>query len=202
MKPHKNLILTSIVALFFSVSASSSIATEKVYKLVFSTYLTPSYEYIYTPVENFVNSIQERSEGRLEVSLFHSAQLFDGHDELSALSRGDIDITNMTGSYPSGSVPSIGVFTLPFMFDGISHLSRALEAGLLDIGLRTELEENHDVIILGVAPLDPYQLYSRQEPILEKDDLAGKVWAPLPECRLPSSTWHSIEGSLMQRRDL
>jgi TRAP-type C4-dicarboxylate transport system substrate-binding protein len=39
------------------------------------------------------------------------------------------------------------------------------------------LEENHDVIILGVAPLDPYQLYSRQEPILEKDDFAGKVWA-------------------------
>jgi TRAP-type C4-dicarboxylate transport system substrate-binding protein len=177
MKPYTNLIVTSLATLLFSLSAASSIAAEKVYKLVFSTYLTPSYEYIYTPAENFVNSIQERSEGRLEVSLFHSAQLFGGYDELSALSRGDIDITNMTGSYPSGSVPSIGVFTLPFMFDDINHLSRALDAGLLDIGIRTELKENHDVIILGVAPLDPYELYSREEPILVKDDIKGKIWA-------------------------
>jgi len=177
MKKHINLTVFSLALVFFTLSSPSLMAAEKVHKLVFSTYLTPSYEYIYKPAENFVNKIQERSEGRLKVSLFHSGQLFDGHDELSALSRGDIDITNMTGSYPSASVPSIGVFTLPFMFDDISHLSRALEGGLLDIGLRTELVENHDVIILGVAPMDPYEFYSREEPILVKGDFEGKIWA-------------------------
>lgn len=152
-------------------------ASEEVYELIFSTYLPPSYEYIYTPAENFVNKIQERSDGRLKVDIFHSAQLFEGHDELSALSRGDIDITNMTGTYPSASVPSLGIFALPFMFDDISHLERAMEAGLLDAGLRSELEDDHDTVILGVAPLDPYELYSRQDPITEKEDFSEKVWA-------------------------
>ncbi|MGL6215699.1 TRAP transporter substrate-binding protein [Billgrantia desiderata] len=177
MKAAKILIAIPAATLSLGAFSISSEASDDVYNLVFSTYLPPSYEYIYVPAENFVNKIQERSEGRLKVDLFHSAQLFEGHDELSALSRGDIDITNMTGTYPSASVPSIGVFALPFMFDDIDHLSRALEAGLLESGLNEEMKENHDTIILGVAPLDPYEFYSRQHPILEKEDFGGKVWA-------------------------
>lgn len=177
MKATKALTIIPATALALGVSSTSLQASDDVYKLVFSTYLPPSYEYIHTPVENFVNKIQERSEGRLEVDLFHSAQLFEGHDELSALSRGDIDITNMTGTYPSASVPSIGVFALPFMFDDIDHLSRAMEAGLLESGLSAEMKEDHDTVILGVAPLDPYEFYSRQDPILDRDDFSGKVWA-------------------------
>lgn len=166
-----------LAALALGAVSANLQASEDVHKLIFSTYLPPSYEYIYNPAENFVNKLRERSEGRLEVDLFHSAQLFEGHDELSALSRGDIDITNMTGTYPSASVPAIGVFALPFLFDDIDHLARAMDAGLLEAGLRTELEEDHDTVILGVAPLDPYEFYSREEPVLERDDFAGKVWA-------------------------
>lgn len=177
MKAIKAIAAIPMTALALGVSSANLKASEDVHKLIFSTYLPPSYEYIYTPAENFVNKLRERSEGRLEVDLFHSAQLFEGHDELSALSRGDIDITNMTGTYPSASVPSIGVFALPFMFDDIGHLSRALEAGILEAGLSAEMKEDHDAVILGVAPLDPYEFYSRQDPILEKDDFSNKVWA-------------------------
>lgn len=177
MNSKKAIAAFSMAPVALAISSSNISANEEVHKLVFSTYLPPSYEYIYNPVENFVQKIEERSEGRLDVDLFHSAQLFEGHDELSALSRGDIDITNMTGTYPSASVPSIGVFSLPFMFDDIEHLSRALDAGLMQAGLLTEMEEDHDTVILGVAPLDPYELYSRDNPILEKDDFNGKVWA-------------------------
>ena len=177
MKATKVLMAIPAATLSIGVFSANAMASDDVHNLVFSTYLPPSYEYIYIPAENFVNNIQERSEGRLKVDLFHSAQLFEGHDELSALSRGDIDITNMTGTYPSASVPSIGVFALPFMFDDINHLSRAIEAGLLESGLRAEIREDHDTVILGVAPLDPYEFDSRQDPILEKGDFSGKVWA-------------------------
>lgn len=177
MKATKVLMAIPAVTLSLGVFSTNAMASDDVHNLVFSTYLPPSYEYIYNPAENFVNKIQERSEGRLKIDIFHSAQLFEGHDELSALSRGDIDITNMTGTYPSASVPSVGVFALPFMFDDIDHLQRAIDAGLLESGLRTEMKEDHDTVILGVAPLDPYEFYGRQDPILEIGDFSGKVWA-------------------------
>ncbi len=177
MKTNKIMTSVSVASMALAFTSANIQASDEVHKLVFSTYLPPSYEYIHNPVENFVNKIEERSEGRLDVDFFHSAQLFEGHDELSALSRGDIDITNMTGTYPSASVPSIGVFSLPFMFDDIDHLSRALDAGLMEAGLLTEMEEDHDTVILGVAPLDPYEFYSRDNPILEREDFSGKVWA-------------------------
>lgn len=169
--------LIPAVALASGVIVTNLQAAQEVHRLVFSTYLPPSYEYIFKPAENFVNAIQERSDGRLHVDLYHSAQLFEGHDELSALSRGDIDITNMTGTYPSASVPAIGVFALPFMFDDIQHLDRAIKAGLLDAGLRETMEQDHDTVILGVAPIDPYELYGRQTPILEHSDFQGEIWA-------------------------
>ena len=169
--------ISSITTLALSAFSFNAKASDEVHKLVFSTYLPPSYEYIYTPAENFINKIQERSEGRLKVDIFHSAQLFDGHDELSAISRGDIDITNMTGTYPSTSVPALGVFALPLMFDDIAHLERAMEAGLLDAGLRSEMKDDHNTVILGVAPLDPYELYSRQDPIMKTEDFSGTIWA-------------------------
>ncbi len=177
MKDSKIFAIITMTPMALAISSANLHAEEEVHKLVFSTYLPPSYEYIHNPVEAFVKKIEERSEGRLDVDFFHSAQLFEGHDELSALSRGDIDITNMTGTYPSASVPSVGVFSLPFMFDDIDHLSRALEAGLMEAGLMSEMAEDHDTVILGVAPLDPYEFYSRENPILEREDFSGKVWA-------------------------
>src|SRR3546814_19748324 len=34
-----------------------------------------------------------------------------------------------------------------------------------------------NALILGVAPFDPYELYSRKDPVLKGDDFKGKVWA-------------------------
>lgn len=176
-KVSRTALLMSATLFGAVVTSVSQAAAQEPIRLVFSTYLPPSYEYIWHPVESFIERIQERSDGRLQVDVFHSAQLFEGHDELAALSRGDIDITNMTGTYPSASVSVLGVFTLPFAFEDINHMRRALDEGLLDLGIREELRDNHDVVVLGVAPLDPYEFYSRETPILSEEDFSGKVWA-------------------------
>lgn len=124
-----------------------------------------------------METLEHESNGRVQINVFHSAQLFDAYAELPALSRGDIDITNMTGSYLTGIVPSLAVFTLPFAFEDIDHLKRALDAGLMDIGIADELRSEHNTVVLGVAPLDPYQFYTRAEPITKKADFSGKIWA-------------------------
>lgn len=149
---------------------------EEKYEITFSSYLPPSYEYVWTPMNNFIANVEERSEGRVKFNVFHSAQLFDGYEELPALSRGDVDLVNMTSTYPSGTLPAFSLFGMPFLFDDVDHITRVLQGGLFDLGFNEEMEK-HDAVVLGAATWDPGQLYSRKEPVLTADDFKGKVWA-------------------------
>ncbi len=170
----KHWLVASLLAGILGLGTAHA---QKPIELTFSTYLPPAYEYIYKPAENFLKAVEAESNGRVKVNIFHSGQLFGGYDELAALSRGDIDITNMTGTYPGGTVPALNIFTMPFVFDDVPHLQRALNEGLMELGINKELFENHNTVVLGVAPLDPYEFYGRNAPILTPDDFKGKVWA-------------------------
>jgi TRAP-type C4-dicarboxylate transport system substrate-binding protein len=146
-------------------------------EITFSTYLPPTYAYVWEPIQNFVKAVETESNGRVKFKVFHSAQLYDGYQELSAISRGDVDMVNMTGTYPSGTVPALSIFTLPFMFTSVDHLERALNQGLLDLGIRQELANDHNTVVLGVGPYDPYEFYSKSTPMTSVADIKGKVWA-------------------------
>lgn len=159
------------------MASSAQLHAEETYELTFSTYLPPAYEYVWEPIQAFVDHVEEASAGAVKINVFHSGQLFDAYEELPALSRGDIDIANMTGTYPSGTVEALTLFTMPFIFDDVNHMQRALQQGLLDLGMRQELEEGHDTYVLGVAPWDPYEFYTKGFAISSVDDFSGKTWA-------------------------
>lgn len=173
--PFKRTVLSSLW-LLVTVSSMQLHAEEK-YELTFSTYLPPAYEYVWEPIEAFITHVETATEGAVKINIFHSGQLFDAYEELPALSRGDIDITNMTGTYPSGTVEALTLFTMPFIFDDVNHMHRALQHGLLDLGMRQELEEVHDTYVLGVAPWDPYEFYTKGFAIDSVEDFSGKTWA-------------------------
>ncbi|MGJ8625214.1 MAG: hypothetical protein ACSHW1_20930 [Yoonia sp.] len=75
-------------------------------ELTLSTYLPPAYEYSWHPIEDFVEEVERESEGRVKINVCYSRQLFDGYQELGAVSRGNADIVNLTGTYASGTVPA------------------------------------------------------------------------------------------------
>lgn len=177
MKQHASKFLGTALAVAATFGLAAGAHAQDPIELTLSTYLPPSYEYAAKPVENFIKTVEQESNGRIKIKYFHSAQLFDGYGELQAVSRGDADIVNMTAVYPSGSVPALNIFTLPFMFQDTKHLRRAMEAGLLDLGVRQELADKHNAVILGAGPWDPYEFYSKRGPINNADDIKGKVWA-------------------------
>jgi len=174
MKKRSFLAALSIVSL---LAFKPAVAQGEAIEITFSTYLPPTYAYVWEPIQNFVKTVETQSAGRVKFKVFHSAQLYDGYQELSAVSRGDVDMVNMTGTYPSGTVPALSIFTLPFMFTSVDHLERALKGGLLDLGIKQELSNDHNTVILGVGPFDPYEFYSRKTPINAAADVANKVWA-------------------------
>lgn len=146
-------------------------------QITLSTYLPPTYEYIHKPVENFIKRVETESKGRVKFKLFHSGQLYDGYQELPAISRGDVDMSNITGTYASGAVPALNFLTLPFNFKDVDHMRRAVDAGLLDLGINKEMAEKHNTVVLGMTAFDPYEFWSKRGPILTAADVKGKVWA-------------------------
>jgi TRAP-type C4-dicarboxylate transport system substrate-binding protein len=96
----KKALTAALAACTLTLGISPAHAQEV--ELTFSTYLPPAYEYAWKPIENFVQNVEKESQGRIKINVFHSGQLFDGYEELPALSRGDVDIINMTSTYPSG----------------------------------------------------------------------------------------------------
>lgn len=174
---NKRRFIATAFALAASYGLGSSALAQAPIQLTFSTYIPPSYEYVAKPMETFVKQVEAESKGRIKFKVFHSGQLYDGYGELAAVSRGDVDIVNMTGTYPSGSIPALNIFTLPFMFQDTKHLRRAIDGGLLDLGIREEMATKHNAVILGVGPFDPYEFYSKRGPIKSANDIKGKVWA-------------------------
>lgn len=174
---NKRHFFAAAFSLAASFGLSNSAIAQAPIQLTFSTYIPPSYEYVAKPMDTFVKQVETESKGRVKIKVFHSAQLYDGYGELAAVSRGDVDIVNMTGTYPSGSVPALNIFTLPFMFKDTAHLRRALDAGLLDLGIRQELSTKHNAVVLGVGPFDPYEFYTKRSPVTSAADVKGKVWA-------------------------
>lgn len=101
---------TRHVAIGTALSAflCSPAAAQEVHELTFSTYLPPAFEYVWNPIEQFVDTLERESAGRLRVNVLHSGQLLGGSptsmlsaDLCLAFERGVIDRTPrpvLTGS--------------------------------------------------------------------------------------------------------
>lgn len=142
-------------------------------KLTFSTYWPTSYEYLYKPIETFAETVAERTDGRVEIEIFHSAQLFGGKEEFGAVKRGDVDMSAPLDIYHTGKVPALGVSSLPFMWPSPAALQKTLDAGLWDQGINQALAE-HNMKVLNVAVGGPYQIYAKDFPVRAPADLQGK----------------------------
>jgi TRAP-type C4-dicarboxylate transport system substrate-binding protein len=146
---------------------------QETFDLTFSTYWPTSYEYLFKPIESFAQRVEENSDGRIEVEIFHSAQLFGGKEELGAVERGDIDMSAPLDIYHTGAVPSLGVSSLPFMWPSPASLQETLDAGLWDQGIAQDLRDKN-MVVLNVAVGGPYQIYAKDFEVRTPDDLAGK----------------------------
>lgn len=145
-------------------------------KLTLSTYWPTSYTYLYKPLEAFAQRVEKQSEGRVEIELFHSGQLFGGKEEFGAVERGDIDISAPLDIYHTGKIPALGVTSLPFLWPSPASLQKTLDAGLYDQGLTQALAE-HNMVLLDVAAGGPYQIYAKDFPVRAPADIEGKKWA-------------------------
>ena len=166
--------LFAAISLFFCFGNTSGAASEPI-KIVFSTFWPTSYEYVWLPVKHFAEKVEKESQGRIKFELCHSKQLYGAMEEFGALERGDIDMASPTDIYHTGIIPELGISSLPFLFRDSESLQKMLDQGLWELGIRQKLLE-HDIVVLGIAAGEPYQIYSKNVQVFSPEDMKGKKW--------------------------
>jgi tripartite ATP-independent transporter DctP family solute receptor len=115
--------------------------------------------------------IEERTNGRIGVEVFHSAQLGEEKDTIEQTRFGVIDLNRISMAPFNGLIPETAIMSLPYLFRDTDHLHAVLDGPIGEQILETF--SDHDLI--GLAYYDPgaRSFYNRVKPIKSIDDLKG-----------------------------
>jgi len=78
------------------------------------------------PLEEFAKRVNEQTNGRVEIQIFPGAQLGGETAMLEGLEVGNIDMSVSAAANASTYVPSLGVFSVGYLFDDKDHFKKVL----------------------------------------------------------------------------
>lgn len=85
------------------------------------------------PIRSFVAAVEEESDGRINVQVYPAETLVSSREVLDATESQVVDAAIMPFNFQVGDIPSLDLFTYPFMFDDAEHFRRAVDGGLFDL---------------------------------------------------------------------
>ncbi|KYZ76591.1 C4-dicarboxylate ABC transporter [Anaerosporomusa subterranea] len=78
--------------------------------------------------KKFADLVAERSNGRIKINVFHSAQLGEEKSVIEQVQMGSIEFTRVSSSPLAEFNKAFGVFSLPYIFDSEAHEWKFLES--------------------------------------------------------------------------
>ncbi|MDA5562382.1 TRAP transporter substrate-binding protein [Cobetia sp. MMG027] len=125
----------------------------------------------YRGLEYFEKIVEQRSDGHIQVELFHSAQLGDDLQAVSNLQSGTLEMTAPSTSPLVGMFPEFAVFDLPFLFPTPEVADTVLDG---EIGQKMlDDASRQGLVAIGWAENGYRQLTNSATPVTSPDDLDG-----------------------------
>lgn len=123
-------------------------------------------------MHHFADLVKEYSNGEVTIQVFSGAQLGQETETIEQTQAGIIDMTRVNTVTLANVTPSVGVFTLPYIFNGYEHKYKVLDG---DIGkdVRADMAE---VGLVGFDFMDAgsRSFYTREGvPLTSLEDLKG-----------------------------
>lgn len=115
--------------------------------------------------------LQERSDGRICVEVFHSAQLGEERDTIEQTRFGVIDMNRVSMGPFNNLVEQTKVVSLPFIFRSVDHMHRVMDGPIGEEILAAF--EPHDLVGLAYFDGGSRSFYNSQRPIESFEDMAG-----------------------------
>lgn len=122
-------------------------------------------------VKHMGELINERTDGRISVEVFHSAQLGEEADTIEQTRFGVIDLNRVSLGPFNGLVPETKIPSLPYIFRSTDHMRRVMDGPIGDEILAAF--EPHGLVGLAFYDGGARSFYNSQRPIRSMDDLDG-----------------------------
>jgi tripartite ATP-independent transporter DctP family solute receptor len=119
----------------------------------------------------FADKVKERTKGRMEIQVFHSAQLGQTKDLYLGVQAGSIEMAKMPASFAGEWIPEVKVFDLPYLFNSRDELWRVLRS---PVGKKfiDEIFPKYNVVGIMWADDGGRSIYA-SKPIRKPEDLKG-----------------------------
>jgi len=115
--------------------------------------------------------LKERSNGRIAVEVYHSAQLGEEKDTIEQTRAGVIDLNRVSMGPFIGLVPETRVVSLPYIFRSVDHMHKVMDG---DVGADILAGfEAHGLIGLAYYDGGARSFYNSEKPITSVEDLKG-----------------------------
>ena len=162
----KYYLITIIIFIF--ITSCSELKTTK--KLKIGHGLDQSHP-VHKAMEFLAARAKEKSNGRLQISVYPSQQLGTERQCLELLQIGSLAMTKVSCSVLEGFVPIFKVFSLPYIFSGDDHKFKVFEG---EIGKELLLSPQ-EFWLRGLCFYDAgsRSFYTKDKPINSPDDLTG-----------------------------
>jgi tripartite ATP-independent transporter DctP family solute receptor len=119
----------------------------------------------------FARLVEEKTEGRVKIEVYHSKQLGEEKDVIEQVQFGAIDFTRVSIGPLAEFSPQLNVLALPYIYNGADHMWTVLNS---EVG-QDMLDSVYDHGFIGLGYYDggARSFYNSVRPIEKLEDLAG-----------------------------
>ena len=167
MKLGRSALIITVISLVVAFCAYPAMAVTS-WKL--SNQLPPSH-FISKGMDIFAQKVDEYSGGKMNVKVFHSAQLFKDTEVVEAIQEGLVEMALVPVNKWSGMVPAADIFEMPFIFKDLKSPESFINAGagnLLD-----EEFMKMDAKVVFWVDYGMVQFYNSKRPLTKPADFSG-----------------------------
>lgn len=122
-------------------------------------------------VKHFGKLLEEKTNGRLKVQVFHSAQLGQEKDTIEQTRFGVIDLNRINMAPFNNLIPETFVPALPFIFRSVEHMRKTMDGPIGDQILKAF--EPHGLVALAFYDSGARSFYNSKRPIKTPADMKG-----------------------------
>ncbi|TQM94357.1 TRAP transporter substrate-binding protein [Roseinatronobacter monicus] len=122
-------------------------------------------------VEYMGELISERTDGRIAVQVYHSAQLGEESDTIEQTQFGVIDLNRISMGPFNNLIEATKAPSMPFIFRDVAHM-RAVMDGEIGEEILAEFDD-HNLVGLAFYDAGARSMYNRQRPIESLEDMEG-----------------------------
>ena len=122
-------------------------------------------------------TLERETQGRLRIRQYHSGQLGRESEAIDMARYGAIDMTRVYSGALNNAFPLTQALCLPYVFDSVAHMRRAMDQGVGDAVLRGF--EQRGLVGLAIYDSGARCFYNARRPIVSPADLHGlKIRVP------------------------